>query len=293
MAATGNEVWAEPLSINRERGILTIPFSTTPHTARDPITLSRWGCHVRALAMNTIAPRSHVDQTLLRWIMGQSTSGQVTLLANQADAGLDLRGADVPLDARVLGPGYCEDDHNGSILWLGIHGPWPVALGPVGDDAVALDRLSRLYQLGGRPVVAARIQANRRLYEPVSYGSAGLVVLSFDPRFTPHELEQLAERLYDLKEIDSEHVSPPQLFARNSVLANEDCWHYHRRVRVPPDLTGTFLADRYLSPRQPRLLPVLAQPDETGGCELIPHDRVAHFWPGQAGAMFALRSAIG
>ncbi len=306
MAVTGNEVWAEPFSINRERGTFTLLFSTTPHTARDPVTLSRWSCHVRAMAMtiNTIVPRSPVEQSLYRWLTGYSSAGQVTPLVRQAEAGLDLWSADLVLDPREFGPQYCEDDHNGSILWLGFQEQRPVVLGPVGDDAVALARLAALYRLGGRPAVAARIQANRRLYEPVLYGSAGLVVMTFDPAFPPQELSQLAERLYDLKEINAEELPPPYRFARDAVLANEDCWHYHRRVRVPPELTNgrtayiadlwfhrTFLTDRYLSPRQPRLLPVLAQVEETGGIELIPHDRVGQFWPGIAGAMFALQSA--
>ena len=36
-APAGNEVWAEPFSINRQQGIITVIFSTTPHLARDPV----------------------------------------------------------------------------------------------------------------------------------------------------------------------------------------------------------------------------------------------------------------
>jgi hypothetical protein len=50
------------------------------------------------------------------------------------------------------------------------------------------------------------------------------------------------------------------------------------------------LADGYFSERQPRLVPLLAQPGDTGGVELIPHDRVAQVFPPAQVSLFALKT---
>jgi hypothetical protein len=313
MGAAGNEVWAEPLSINRERGILTVLFSTTPHTARDPITLSRWIHLAQVLATEELTPRNASEQALYHWVGGDIVPGQVVPLIRHTDAGMDLWGADLHVDDRMLGPHFCYEDHNASLLWLGFGAAGPVALGPVGADVVALERLASFYRQGGQPAMAARVQANFTLHRPPemdedigAFGAAALVLVTFDPAFPPQQLVEVADLLYDLKEEEFESVPSLLRTAQDAVLANEAQWHYHRRFRLPLELTNgrlayladiwfhrPFLADRYLSLRQPRLMPVLAQPGDTGGIELLPHDRVAHFWPDQSGAMFALQLATG
>jgi hypothetical protein len=298
----GNEVWAEPLSINRQQGVIMLLFSTSPHAARDAVTLSRWSGYALFLAQGWLPCRTPLEQALYRWTTEPSLVGQIVPLARQGEAGIDLWGAAVRFDLQVVGQAYNENDHNGSILWLGFQGQMPVILGPVGENVVAMQRLASLYQQGGRPVVAARVQANGRLLEPGQGGDPGLIVYSFDPTVQTQELEQLALTIYDLKMADEKDVLPALQGTRNAILANEDCWFYHRRYQVAPEMTAgrqvwladlyfhrPFLAGGYLSENYPRLMPVLAKAHQPAGVELIPFHQIGQFWPGERAGMFALR----
>ena len=299
---TGNEVWAEPLSISRQQGMMSLMFSTSPHAARDAVSLSRWGAYALFLAQGWLPCRTALEQSIYRWATEPAALGHVVPLARQAEVGIDLWGSAVTFDLRVLGPGYNENDHNGSLVWLGFQGQRPVIVGQVGEEVVARQRLASLYQQGGRPVVAARVQANRNLFDPAEGGQPGLVVHSFDPSVQPAELEQLALTIYDLKMADEEELPPELRGTRNAILANEDCWFYHRRYQVAPEMTAgrqvwladlyfhrPYLAGGYLSENYPRLLPVLAKADQPGGVELIPIPLIGQFWPGGPSAMFAPR----
>ena len=118
----------------------------------------------------------------------------------------------------------------------------------------------------------------------------------------PQVLERLALAIYDLKMADEADVPPALHATRNAIVANEECWHYHRRSLVAPEMTGgrqvwlgdlwfhrPFLAGGHLSEHYPRYLPVLSKPDQPGGVELIPYSQIGQFWPGGQGAMFAPR----
>jgi hypothetical protein len=105
-----------------------------------------------------------------------------------------------------------------------------------------------------------------------------------------------------LKRTDDEHIPPVLQPTAEAVAANEAGWSYHRRVRIAPEMTQgcamyladvwfhrPFLADGYLSNRQPRLVPCLAQPGDRGGIELMPHDRAGQFWSGAAAEALRLK----
>jgi hypothetical protein len=227
--------------------------------------------------------------------------GQVTQLVWKAQSGLDLYGVDLPVDPRLAQTDYSQHDHNGAMFRLRLQTPVPTLLGPVDCHTVAVERLRVLFEQGARPAVGARVQANRALYEPgTRAGHPGLAIFSFDPAATPAFLEDLAQTLYDLKDSDTEN--PVLLAAAEPLFANEEEWYYHRRKRVPAELTKglavyagdlwihrPFLVDGYFSSRQPRALPLLAEPGETGGLELIPHDRIDQFWHAAQAAGFRPR----
>jgi hypothetical protein len=299
---TGNEVWAEPVSISRQQGMMSLMFSTSPHAARDAVSLSRWGAYALFLAQGWLPCRTPMEQTIYRWATEPATLGHIVPLAHHQQAGIDLWGTAVRFDPEILGPGYNENDHNGSIVWLGFQGQWPVILGQVGEDVVAMQRLASLYQQGGRPAIAARVQANRHLFEPGPGGHPGLIVFTFDPAVQPMELVRLALAIYDLKMADEAEIPPALQATRNAIVANEDCWYYHRRSLVAPELTGgrhvwladvwfhrPFLAGGCLAENYPRLMPVLAKADQPAGVELIPFHQIGQFWPAEQAAMFAPR----
>jgi hypothetical protein len=119
-----------------------------------------------------------------------------------------------------------------------------------------------------------------------------MVMVSFDYRVTTREMRAWGNVLYPLK-----FTNPTDPVLREAVWpleASERSWYYHRRFRLPAALTGgravfladlwahrPFIADGWFRPRgdlgdQPRLLPCLAETNETGwaGIELVPHNEV-------------------
>jgi hypothetical protein len=295
------EVWAEPIAVSQDDSVLTVLFTTTPASMRDPVTISRWAAHTREIALEHIQPRSPVEHALRLFMTTQTRVGVVTPLARQIDVGIELFGAHLAINPEVIRAGYDPGEHNGGMVRLGFQGYEPYVAGVVGADAVAAERLSLQYRSGGQPVIAARVQANFELYEPGTRGNPGLVVVSFDPQATLPLLEQAAEAAYELK---GEDAPPALLSTARAVMANENGWCYHRRARMAPELTQgrvmyladlwfhrPCLADKYLSNRQPRLIACLAQPGEAGGIELIPHERIGQFWSGPPLAALQLRPA--
>src|SRR5262245_58448310 len=120
------EVWAYPVCGDEQKTRLTVVFTTTPEMAHNPVALTLWACHARLLVSGELAPQSPVDHAMYRWMHGQVQVGQVTQITRRAEAGLDLFGADLPLDPRLVGPNYTSYDHNGAMLWLDLRGPTPV-----------------------------------------------------------------------------------------------------------------------------------------------------------------------
>lgn len=290
-----SEVWAEPLSVVPEQSRATIIFTSTPQFARDPVCLSLWSWHIQSLIRGQKTPQSASDHVIHRWMSGSAQVGQVVQLARAAESGLDLFGADVPVDPRMMGPEYSHYDHNGSLMWVDLRSQVPVVRGLVGSQDVAMARLRVLFARGAKPVLGARVQANRNLYEPgPRSGYAALALFTFDPAVQPEFLEDLAEYVKHLEDEDTEN--PVLRAAVALVFANQEEWRYCRRARIPAELTRghviyigdiwiqrAFLIDGYFSSRMPRALPLLADPGESGGLELIPHDRIDHFWPGAQG----------
>jgi hypothetical protein len=165
---------------------------------------------------------------------------------------------------------------------------------------VAAERLAALYRAGAKPLIGARVQANSSLYQPGAASAPAMVAFSFDPAVSPLKLQEVAQMIHDLKSSDTQN--PVLLAAAAGPRASDQFWFYHRRFRIPPEITegrAVYAADiwvhrpclpeRYFSPRTPRLIPVLAQPGETGGVELIPHDRVEQVFPPAQASLFRLK----
>lgn len=298
------DVWAEPMSLSPDETTLKVVFSTTPAHARDPVTISRWGWHARFIAMGKIQPRLPVEHAIQQWFRAYAPVGTVMQLARHAESGIDLFGADVALPPSYLQAGYDPGEHNAGMLRLGFQGYAAYVLGTVGGDMVAMERLGWLYSNGGQPVIVARVQANFDLYEPGTRGNPGLVVVSFDPQASLDQLEQVAEAAYVLKRTEDDEIPQALRGTTDAVLANEETWCYHRRCRIAPEMTQgramhladlwfhrPFLADGFLSNRQPRLIACLAQPGDQGGIELMPHDRIPQFFPPAQASALALRPA--
>lgn len=293
------EVWAAFVAFEEARSVLTVVFSTTPAMCRSPVCLSLWAWQVNYLSRGKMTPHTAVEARLHQWISGEPQIGQVRQLVRQSEAGLDLFGFDVQVDRRLLGPNFDEQDHNDSMFWLGLRDRAPAVLGPVPTQEVALARLSELFSRGARPALGARLQAHVSLYEPgPGRGNPAVALFTFDPAVQPEFLVDLADFIYDLDDVDTE--DDPVLLAAAAVpMANMEEWRYCRRARIPMELTRghviyagdiwvhrPFLVDGYFSDRQLRAMPLLADPGESGGLELIPYDRINHFWPGPQGNVF-------
>ena len=287
---TSLEVWAEPLATSPQTGQVTFLFTTTEAMARDPQFLSRWGWQARAMYDDLYPPRTPTDVVLRNWVKRSERPNQVDILLRETDLGFDLFGASVSVPANLLGPDFTAFGHDAAVLRLDCSGPLPVVLGPVGQVTVASERLAALYRAGAKPLVGARVQANHTLYAAGAKSAAAMVAFSFDPGVSPLKLQEAAEMIFDLKSSDT--LNPVLAAAAAGPRASDAFWFYHRRFRIPPELTEgrviyagdvwinrPFLRDGYFSPRTPRLIPVLAQPGDTGGVELIPHDRVAQAFP--------------
>jgi hypothetical protein len=298
---TNLEVWAEPLSYSSDTGQVTVLFTKTGSVARDPQFLSRWGWQVRAMYEGLYPPRTPTDVLLRNWVKGPSRLHQVDYLLRETDLGFDLFAATLPTMTDVIGANYDSFDQNGGVLRLDCRGAVPVVMGLAGMSTVACERLASLYRAGAKAIVGARVQANNKLYGPGARNAPAMVVFSFDPRVSPLKLQEIAEMIFELKTSDTQN--PVLQAAAAGPRASDECWFYHRRFRIPPQLTDgltvysgdiwihrPYLIDGYFSDRTPRLLPLLAQPGDTGGVELIPHDRVAQVFPATMGSLFQVKS---
>jgi hypothetical protein len=295
------EIWGEPLSYMPETGQITFLFSTTASVARDPQFLSRWSWQIRALNDDLYPPRTYTDQTLRNWVKTPTQMNRVTQLLRDTDLGFDLFATTVFAPPEALGRNYAALDHDASVLRVNCSGELPVVLGPVGANAVAEERLASLYRAGAKPLVGARVQANFDLYQAGSDSAPAMAVFSFDPVVSPLKLEELAIMLHELK--SSATQNPVLQAAAAGPRASDQFWFYHRRFRVPLEITEgravycgdvwvhrPYLPDGYFSDRTPRLIPILAQAGDTGGVELIPHDRVAHVFPATQASLFRLKA---
>jgi hypothetical protein len=295
-----HEVWGEPVGWSSETAQLTILFTTTAAMSRDPQFLSRWGWQVRALNSDLYPPRTPTDWVLRNWVKTPWQVNNVAHLLRETDLGFELFAATLLVNPATLGPNYDMYEHDGGVVRVDCRGPLPVVMGTVGEDVVASERLASLYRAGAKPLVGARVQSNFALYQPGSEGAPAMVAFSFDPGVSPLKLQEVAEMVYELK--SSVTQNPVLIAAAAGPCASDKFWFYHRRFRIPPELTEgrviytgdiwvhrPYLPERYFSDRTPRLVPVLAQPGETGGVELIPHDRVAQVFPPAQASLFRLK----
>jgi hypothetical protein len=299
---THEEVWADALSYHAQQGLLHCIFTTTGSFARDPQFLSRWGWQVRALRDNLYPPRTPTDQVLQRWVKSNPSVNRVAHLLTETDLGFELFAATLHADPEVLGLHYDIADHNGSMLRLNCASAVPAVAGPVGAAVVAAERLAALARTGARPIVGACLQVDPNLYANAGKsGAPAMVVLSFDPAVPPAQLAEVAQMLADLKTTDTQNSV--LLAAAAAPRAGDKFWFYHRRFRIPPELTEgrlVYAADlwvhraalpgEHLSPHAAPFLPLLAQPGDLGGVELIPHDLLSAYFPLQQTGLFRAAS---
>jgi hypothetical protein len=296
---TTDEVWADVLSYSPEQNLLTCLFTNSGGFVRDPQFLSRWGWQIRAMNEELYPPRTSTDYVLQRWVQRLATANSVDHLLGETDLGFDLFAASLTVSPEVIGPDYDDADHNGGFVRLNCSGALPVVVGCVGAPVVAQERLAALFRVGAKPLVAARVQANHSLYQPGRRNAPAMVVFSFDPAVSPMKLCEVAEMIFELKSSDTQN--PVLQAAAAGPRASDQFWFYHRRFRIPPELTEgrviyaadlwvhrPYLADGYFSPRTPRLVPVLVQPGDVGGVELVPHDQTARLFPPAQLSLFRL-----
>lgn len=297
---TSEEAWGEPLAYDPATGQITFLFTNTASFARDPQFLSRWGWQVRAMNDDLYPPRTSTDYTLRNWVKRPATSNRVEHLLGESDLGFDLFAATVYTTPQVVGADYDVSDLNGSLLRLNAAGPLPTVTGPVGTQLAAHERLGALHRVGAKAVFGARVQANHTLYSQGVRSAPAMCVFSFEPAISPMKLEEIAEMIFELKSSDTQN--PVLLAAAAGPRASDEFWFYHRRFRLPPELTEgravycgdlwvhrPFLPDGYFSARTPRLLPLLAQPGDMGGIELIPHDSIAQIFPPAQASLFRVQ----
>jgi hypothetical protein len=293
---TDKEIWADALVYVPETQTLSVIFSNTGDFGSDPQFLSKWGWQFRAMHHNLYPPRTSTDYVLQRWIQGQQKIGSVAHLLGENDLGFDLFAATLAAPSGAMPPDYSPYDLNG-LVQLNCAGPTPVVVGPLGLQRVAEERIVALQRVGGKPMPAALVQANRLLHSPGKVNAPGMVLFTFDPAVPPAKLVEVADMLAELKSTST--TNPVLMTAAAGPRANDQAWFYHRRFRIPPELTEgrlmyaadlwvhrPFLANGYFSEGTPRLLPLLAQPGDSGGVELIPHNRVRQFFPPALASLF-------
>lgn len=291
-----SEVWADVIGAHVSRKLATVLFSTTANCVQDPIFLSRWKWQAQGLMEQRLQASSAYDQRMVHWMNGEVVANQVVQLVGQRELGVDLFGADIPLPD-WMPPGWQWHDHNAGLLRLDCRGGAPVVVGPVGAANVAMKRLSVLFEQGAKPAIAARVQANSILYEHDPRDAPAMVVFASDPRFGPDRLAALANQIFDLK---SQSDLPPVLATASAgPRASDESWHYHRRFPIPRELTQgvqVYAADiwvhrpfllnsRFVSEKS-RFVPIIAEPGEQGGIELVPFDRVAQVFPPELAQWF-------
>jgi hypothetical protein len=133
----------------------------------------------------------------------------------------------------------------------------------------------------GVRIPAALVQANNELWGPGKRTLPAQVLITFDPdvRHRDALLSTLALRAARLKEKERPRNRDEQL-VHDTIWDGEKVGVYHRRVRLGPGFTGgpiVYLADLWMyRPYLPRdgvkshgLFPVLAEPGDEGGIELL------------------------
>jgi hypothetical protein len=267
-------------------------YSNTPGYERNLTFLSQWGERGRQLAGDA-PPLSAAEQQLTYWLHHDWTPGACVFVLKREQFGFNLflHGFEPDL---ALYQGINQFDPNAVIFQLDCRHTNIAIVGRLQPAQVALQRLSDVYQAGGKPVAAALVQAGPLLLQNSGHSGAAVVLFSFDPRIDPATLRSTADMLAQGKwgELTDERFEP----GTELLQASDVQWKHCRRVRIPARTSAEleyyvadlwipreFLLDGFLSPRQPRILPCLATAGDQGAIELMPYDRITQFWP--AGAM--------
>jgi hypothetical protein len=299
------EAWAAWVGAKHPDGdgrpsIVRIVFSTHPVHCDDVIFICRTDWRLREVMYGQAQPRSDVERTLVDALMRQfpDTLGVAHPLPPEYSEPAALWTADAAVTREIYQAGFDPPDHDGNLMRVrfDLSAQTPSAsLIAVRQNptAIARQRLDLMIARGAKFVWAELVQANHMLYEPAPTSHACMVMLSFDYRVTPKEMRDWADMLYALKFTDPD--DPDLRIALWPLEVSEQSWYHHRRFRLPDVMTGgraVFLADlwahrpfiadgRFLSRAgdQPRLVPCLAEPDETGwaGIELVPHNEVEKY----------------
>jgi hypothetical protein len=143
----------------------------------------------------------------------------------------------------------------------------------------ARQRLRLAQRRGARPVRAALVQANARLFVPGADDLPCLVAFSFNDRLRDDQLLETAHRVAEYK--GTHPAEHEQAFVAE--LTTDERFVYYRRDRLPRSVTkGPEIYVAHLYVHRPflpggdlsghRLLTCLAEPGERGMFELLPPD---------------------
>jgi hypothetical protein len=293
---TSEAVWSTFVGGNAQSHVQL--YSNTPGYERNLAFLSQWGARGRQLAGDD-PPLSAAEQQLSYWLHHEWTPGACVHVLNQQGFGLNLflHGFEPNLE---LYRGVNEFDPNSLIFQLDCRHTNIQIVGRLAPAQVAIQRLTDVYQGGGKPVAAALVQAGPLLMQHSGHSGAAVVVFSFDPRIDSPTLVATAEMLGEGKW--GEMADPRFEPGADLLQASDVQWKHGRRIRIPARspaelefyvadlwLPREFLMDGFLSPRQPRILPCLATAGDQGSIELLPYDRITQFWPAAALAHFMPR----
>lgn len=294
---TNEAVWGDV--VGGTTSTLLVLYSNTPGYERNLAFLGQWGMKSRLLLGGKAAVQSQVEKQLFDWLRHDWTPGACSHVLRREQVGFSLFLHGFELNPAMM-QGANPWDPNSTIVQLDCRHSNIHVVGRLPPTQVAMQRLTDVYQSGGKPVAAAVVQAGPLLLQNSGYSGATVVVFSFDSRIDPTTLTSTANMLAEGKwgELTDERFEP----GADLLQASDVQWQHGRRVRIPARsgvelefyvadlwIPREFLLDGFLSPRQPRILPCLATAGDQGAVELLPYDRITQFWPASATVHFLPR----
>jgi hypothetical protein len=295
---TNEVVWGDVVGGNS--AAMLVLYSNAPGFERNLSFLSEWGLKSRMLLAGKATPQSQVDQHLSGWLRHDWTPGACSHVLRREQFGFSLFLHGFELNPAMF-QGVNPYDPNAMLVQLDCRHSNIHVVGRLPPTQVAMQRLTDVYQSGGKPVAAALVQAGPLLLQNSGYSGAVVVVFSFDPRIEPIALKSTADMIAEGKwgELSDERFEP----GTELLQASDVQWQHGRRVRIGARSSAElefyvadlwvpreFLLDGFLSPRQPRLLPCLATAGDQGAIELLPYDRITQIWPAGATVHFLPRA---
>lgn len=269
-------------------------FAPAADVRDDPVFASRSQFRIQEVLYDGVEPNDTAERAVRDRLAGALTGPRprVYHLSNDYAPRTPMFAAEFDIPAALYDAGYDPSDLNTGLIPLRFRpGRTPTAevlVRPFDPEATARRRLEVMLARGARFVWAELVQANFQLYRPGPASAACMVLFGTDYGVTANRLRDLAARLYDLKYTPT--TDRTVIDAAWPLEASDRAWYYHRRVKVPAELTGganLYLADlwvhrpfirerfyhRHETGNQPRPVPCLLETKDWGwtGIELVPH----------------------